>query len=194
MIDISRKLEDRSIRSLKKNIARFLSESNHLRNKSAVEDLTEELMEMFRLWLVSYDKWNPGNLISAETINRIKSIVDGYKDICADGYTKSFVLKSYNFERFGTSIDFTKQKMQRILGLKKELEQFFFISHVFAKDKSQNSLFASRFSNYDKDPLVQFKEQCGVFDRHADKAGMMFDYLSKEVAWYCIKNRPELIK
>lgn len=63
------------------------------------------------------------------------------------------MVRTYKFERYGTSIDFEDQDMERIMTLKRELETIFFVWHVFTKDKSQNSLFLSRFRNYFEDPL-----------------------------------------
>lgn len=194
MFDISKKLEDRTLRSLEKDIANYLFELGITPGRPASDLLSEDLISMFKSWLVSYDEWNPGDLISAENIEHTTSIIDRYEDICIDGHTKSFLLKSYKFERFGTSIDFTDQDIEKIFGLKKELEEFFFITHVFTEDKSQNALYISRFRDYDEDPLKLYKNFNGFFDGYADKAGMMYDYLPKEVAWFCLKNNPEAVK
>ena len=188
MIDVSKKLEDNSLRSLKNKIINLLSSSD----SSEIIALSEQLKDIFREWLVSYDEWDPYNLVSKDGIGRLKLILDKYSSIIEDGFTKDFVLRTYKFVRDGTSIDFTDQDMNKIFKLKEELEEFFFISHVHAKDNSHNSLFISRFKNWLGSPLEQYVKCDGNFDKFGDLAGMIFDYLPKEIAWYCSKNLAHL--
>lgn len=187
MVDVSKKLEDNSLRSLRNKITYLLESSG---NKE--EPLSEHIMDIFRAWLVSYEEWNPYKLISKDVINQLKLILNKYRDILEDGYTKEFVLRTYKFNRLGTSIDFTYQDMNKIINLREELKEFFFISHVHAKDNSQNSLFISRFKNWLESPLEQYVKYNGNFDKFGDLSGMLFDYLPKEIAWYCSKNLSHL--
>ena len=106
-------------------------------SENKVETLSEQLVGIFRKWLVSYDGWNPYKFTSEDSIDRLRLILDKYSNIFEDGYTKDFVLGTYKFDRDGTSIDFTDQDMNKIIKLKEELEEFFFISHVHTKDNSK---------------------------------------------------------
>ena len=159
MVDIAQKLENHSIRSLKEDVTHLL-EIN--KEKDNIELLSEKLIDRFKSWLVSYDDWNPGDLIREDVMEHLKIIIDNYKDICNDGRIIDFVLKTYKFERDGTSIDFSKEDMKRITDLKEELEEIFFVDHVFSK--SCNSLFISRFKNWCKDPYALYQDHDGNYD------------------------------
>ena len=185
MVDVTQKLENHSIRSLKEDVTHLLE---IYKEKDNIELLSEKLIDRFKSWLVSYDDWNPGDLIREDVIEHLKIIIDNYEDICSDGRIIDFVLKTYKFERDGTSIDFSEEDMKRITDLKGELEEIFFVDHVFSE--SCNSLFISRFKNWCKDPYALYKDHDANYDKFGDQAGIMFDYLTKEIAWYCSINLP----
>ncbi len=178
-----------SLKSLEKRFLDFLIDSQICENETDNIRLSEKLREIVDGWL------NPNEIVSIdkEQIEELKSVLDKYRYIFEDGNTSKFVLDTFKFERMGTSIDFEQVKeesMSKIYNLKKDLEEFFFVS--LSRVDLMVSLFHSRFKNSNCAPVYFFEDLEGTFDEFADVMGSFVGYSPKEIAHFCSQERMQV--
>ena len=108
----------------------------------------------------------------------------------------NFNFRLFSFEKPLASIELYDKKTGKIVKFIKELEDFFFVGHVYFDPKSLKSTFSGlififRFRNLFDVAMNYANNHNGLLDEFADLSGILFGYSSKEVAQYCSEERLE---
>ena len=133
-------------------------------------------------------------IISEEGIKKLEKVLVNYPDILSEFGIKEQILKAFKFEKPLTSIELEGENKEKVAQLIEELENFFFIGHIYFEPDSQECafsglIFISRFKNLFDAAMKYAKKHNGLLDEFADLSGILFGYSVKEVAEYCSEER-----
>jgi hypothetical protein len=133
-------------------------------------------------------------VISKERIIKLEKVLANYSDMLSEFGIKEQTLKSFKFEKPLTSIEIDSENTEKVVQFMKELENFFFVGHIYFEPDSQEVgfsglIFVSRFKNPFDVAMNYANKHNGLLDEFADLSGILFGYSSKDIANYCSKER-----
>ena len=133
-------------------------------------------------------------LIDEERIKTLEEVLANYPDILSEFGIKDHILKAYKFEKPITSIEIESENTEKVTQLMEELEDFFFVGHIYFEPDSREFgfsglIFISRFKNLFDVVMKYANEHNGLLDEFADLSGILFGYSTKKVAEYCSEER-----
>lgn len=133
-------------------------------------------------------------IISTERIKKLEKVLVNYPDILSEFGIKDQIITAFKFEKPLTSIEIDCGNNEKVVQFMKEMENFFFVGHIYFKPDSQEFGFSglilvSRFKNLFDVALNYVNEHNGLLDEFADLSGILCGYLSEEVAEYCLEER-----
>ncbi len=134
-------------------------------------------------------------MISEEGIKKLEKVLANYPNIFSEFGIKEQIFKLYKFEKFLVSIEIYDEHTRKIVKFIKDLNEFFFIGHIYFNPESQieskfsGLIFISRFKNIFDVAMNYANTHKGLLDEFADLSGILFGYSPKEVANYCSGER-----
>ena len=132
--------------------------------------------------------------VRKEKVNRLEEVLANYPDILSEFEIKEQIIKAFKFEKPLTSIEVDSEDNEKVVQFMKEMEDFFFVGHIYFEPDSQEFEFSglivvSRFKNLFDVAMNYAKKHNGLLDEFADLSGILFGYSPLEVAEYCLEER-----
>ena len=133
-------------------------------------------------------------IVREERIKALEKVLANYPDLLSEFGIKDQILQAFKFKKPLTSIEIDTEDNEKVVQLMEELENYFFVDHVYFEPDSQvfvfsGIIFVSRFKNLFDIAMNYANEYNGLLDEFADLSGILCGISSEEVAEYCSKER-----
>lgn len=189
MIHNSKELKEKEFQCLEEKFFNLLNELEIDESKEAIILLSRQLRGTVKEWQSSYGLGNLKEYITKE--DQLEEIISKYPEI-QNEYDN--IINAYRFKKCLTTIELYNTSIQKVFKILRDLEPFFFISHVPFRRKSENLILISRFRYSIEVAKNYIRKNKGKFDNFADLIGFLTGYISVEVAPYCLQSRLKVLE